>query len=116
MMRSTKPEDRAVMEKVGVLFPNQESFGTHVNIAGGAVARYSRHLPAAQAFLEYLASPKAQIYFANGNNEYPAVGSVVADNPALKTLGTFKAEVIPVSVVGANSAKVQQLLDRAGFK
>ncbi len=25
-------------------------------------------------FLEYLASPEAQTYFANGNNQYPLVG------------------------------------------
>ena len=34
MMRSNNPEDRAVVEKVGVVFPNQNSWGTHVNIAG----------------------------------------------------------------------------------
>ena len=38
LMRSDKPEDRAVVEKVGVVFPNQSSWGTHVNVAGGAVA------------------------------------------------------------------------------
>jgi iron(III) transport system substrate-binding protein len=34
LMRSAKPEDRQVAEKVGVVFPNQASWGTHVNIAG----------------------------------------------------------------------------------
>ena len=38
LMRSTKPEDQALMEKVGIVFPNQNSWGTHVNIAGGAMA------------------------------------------------------------------------------
>ena len=116
MMRSTKPEDREAMEKVGVVFPDQAGRGTHVNIAGGAVARYAPHADAAQKFLEYLASASAQNYFANGNNEYPVVDGLATDNPALKALGTFKAEVVPVGVVGANSAKVQQMLDRVGFK
>ena len=116
MMRSTKPEDRAVMDKVGVIFPNQADVGAHVNIAGGAVARHAPHREAAVKFLEYLASPKAQAYFANGNNEYAVVEGASADNPALKALGSFKAEVVPVAVVGANSAKVQQILDRVGFR
>jgi iron(III) transport system substrate-binding protein len=118
MMRSNKPDDRAAMEKVGVVFPNQSTWGTHVNIAGGAVARYSRNVAAAQKFLEYLASPEAQQYFANGNNEWPAVRNVRFDNPALKALGgeSFKADAVPTSVVGMNQVKVQQMLDRVGFK
>jgi iron(III) transport system substrate-binding protein len=116
MMRSNKPEDRAVMEKVGVVFPNQQSWGTHVNIAGGAMARHAKNRDAAIQFLEYLASDQAQVYFANGNNEYPAVPGLKVPNPALDALGKFKQELIPISVVGANQAKVQQMLDRVGFK
>ena len=119
MMRSGKPEDRAVVEKVGVVFPNQSSWGTHVNIAGAAVARHSKNQANAIKFLEYLASPSAQNYFANGNNEWPVAKGVVTENPALKSMtggGQFKAETIPISAVGANQVKVQQMLDRVGFK
>ncbi|MFN6997424.1 MAG: Fe(3+) ABC transporter substrate-binding protein [Aquincola tertiaricarbonis] len=116
MMRSTKPEDRAVVEKVAVVFPNQQSWGTHLNIAGAGVAKYAPHREAAVKFLEYLSSDEAQIYFANGNNEWPAVASVKPSNPALESLGTFKSETIPVSAVGVNQGKVQQMLDRVGFK
>jgi iron(III) transport system substrate-binding protein len=67
-------------------------------------------------FLEYLASDSAQAYFADGNNEWPAVAQVKVSNPALRTLGDFKAETIPVAVVGLNQIKVQQILDRVGYK
>ncbi|MBA3589024.1 extracellular solute-binding protein [Methylibium sp.] len=116
LMRSSKPEDKAVVEKIGVIFPNQDSWGTHVNIAGGALAKHSPHPEAGIKFLEYLASDAAQAHFANGNNEYPAVTSVKVANPALDALGTFKSELIPLSVVGLNSVRVQQLLDRADYK
>ena len=116
MMRSTKPEDRAVVEKIGVVFPNQLSYGTHLNIAGAAVAKHARNRDNAIKFLEYLASDQAQIYFADGNNEWPAVAGVKVSNPALDALGKFKAETIPVGVVGRNQTQVQQMLDRAGFK
>ncbi|WP_431191523.1 extracellular solute-binding protein [Ottowia testudinis] len=120
MMRSDKPEDRAVVEKVGVVFPNQSSWGTHVNIAGAAVARHVKNPANAVKFLEYLASPSAQNYFANGNNEWPVAKGVHTDNPALKSMtggsGQFKSETIPISAVGANQVKVQQMLDRVGFK
>ena len=120
LMRSSKPEDRTVAERVGVVFPNQSSWGTHVNIAGAAVARHSKHVDSATRFLEYLASPSAQNYFANGNNEWPVAKGLVTDNPALKAMtggsGQFKSETIPVGAVGANQVKVQQMLDRVGFK
>jgi len=118
LMRSGNPADRAVAEKVGVVFPNQNSWGTHLNIAGGAVAKHSKNVDNAIKFLEYLASPSAQNHFANGNNEWPAAKGVSFDNPALKAMtgGSFKSELIPISAVGMNQIKVQQMLDRVGFK
>jgi iron(III) transport system substrate-binding protein len=118
MMRSNNPADRAATERVGVVFPNQNSWGTHLNIAGGAVAKHAKNRDNAVKLLEYLASPEAQNYFANGNNEWPAAKGVKADNPALASMtgGSFKSETIPIGAVGANQAKVQQMLDRVGFK
>jgi iron(III) transport system substrate-binding protein len=116
LMRSAKPQDRETMEKVGVIFPNQASFGTHMNIAGAAIARHAKNRDAAVRFLEYLASDQAQIYFAEGNNEWPAVSGLKMNNPALQALGPFKSETIPISVVGMNQVKIQQMLDRAGYK
>ncbi|PPE65971.1 extracellular solute-binding protein [Caldimonas caldifontis] len=116
LMRSTRPEDQEVVRKVGVVFPNQQTWGTHINVAGGAMARHAKNRDAARLFLEYLASDQAQIYFANGNNEYPAVAGVKAGNPALDALGEFKTELVPIATVGANTARVQQMLDRVGYK
>jgi iron(III) transport system substrate-binding protein len=116
LMRSEKPEDRALFEQVGVVFPNQQSWGTHVNIAGAALARHAKHRDAAVKFIEYLVSDQAQAYFADGNNEWPVVKGIKIANPALDALGSFKAETIPVSIVGMNQVKVQQMLDRVGYK
>ena len=115
MLRSSKPEDRAVMERVGLVYPNQSSWGTHVNVAGAAVARHAKHRDAAVRFLEYLASDSAQRYFADGNNEFPVVAGV-APNAVLASMGSFKSEAVPIAKVGANTAQVQQMLDRVGFK
>lgn len=118
LMRSANPDDKALMEKVGVVFPNQATWGTHLNIAGGAVAKHAKHSANAVKFLEYLASPEAQNYFANGNNEWPVAKGVKVDNAALQAIsgGNFKAETVPLAAVGGNQVKVQQMLDRVGFK
>ncbi|MBX9936164.1 MAG: extracellular solute-binding protein [Burkholderiaceae bacterium] len=118
LLRSSKPEEVAIANKVGVVFPNQQTWGTHLNIAGGAVARYAKNQANAVKFLEYLASPEAQNYFANGNNEWPAAKGVHVENSALKAMTggvPFKSETIPISAVGANMGTVQQMLDRVGF-
>lgn len=116
LMRSNKPEDKAVMERVQVIFPDQAGAGTHMNISGGAVAKNAPHRTEAVKFLEYLASPDAQRYFADGNNEWPVVAGLQIRNPALDSLGNFKRETVPVSAVGMNQVKVQQMLDRVGFR
>ena len=116
MMRSNKPEDRDIVERVGVVFPNQSSWGTHVNISGAAIARHAKNRDAAVKFIEYLSGDEAQRMLADGNNEYATVPSVKISNPALASLGTFKAETVPIAKVGANTAAVQQMLDRVGFK
>ena len=118
IMRSTAPEDKLVAERVGVVFPNQETWGTHMNIAGAAVAKNTKNTANAIKFMEYMATPEAQNYFANGNNEWPAVPSVKISNPALQAMtgGGFKSETIPVSAIGFNQIKVQQMLDRVGYK
>ena len=116
LMRSNKPEDRAVIERVAAVFPNQASFGTHVNIAGVAMARHAKSRDAAVRFLEYLVSDRAQQYFADGNNEWPVVAGVKVVNPALQAMGPFKSETIPVSVVGMNQVRIQQMLDRVGYQ
>ncbi len=118
LLRSGAQQDQALMQRVGVIFPNQASWGTHMNIAGGAVAQYAKHPANAQKFLEYLASPSAQSYFADGNNEWPVVKGVQINNPALQAMGgvSFKTDPLPASFIGMNQIKVQQMLDRVGFR
>ena len=116
LLRSSKPEEREWAAKTGVVWPDQASYGTHVNIAGAGVLRNAPHRENAIRFLEYLASDQAQAYFANGNNEWPAVKSAVAMNPALESLGTFRADALPVATLGRNTPAAQKVLDRAGWK
>ncbi|MGV3726648.1 extracellular solute-binding protein [Hydrogenophaga sp.] len=118
MIKSTKAEDKAVVDKVRVVFPNQGTSGTHVNIAGAGVAKHAKNRDNAIQFMEFLSSPFAQDYFANGNNEFPTVKGLKIDNPAIKAMGgdNFKAETVPLGVVAKNMTKVQQMLDRVGYK
>jgi iron(III) transport system substrate-binding protein len=116
LMRSKKPEDRAVAERVALMWPDQEGFGTHMNISGGGLMRNAPNRENAIRFLEYLASDEAQVYFADGNNEWPVVGSAVARNPELASLGKFKADRLNIALLGRNVAAAQRIVDRVGWK
>ena len=116
LIRSDKVDDRRMMERVGIVWPNQATTGTHINISGGGMVKTSKNQESAVKFLEYLASDDAQRYFADGNNEWPVVESVVTNNPALTALGKFKADTLPIGQLAKNMVAAQMVLDRAGYR
>ena len=116
LARSQKPDEKQVAEKIAVVFPNQASWGTHVNISGAGVLKHAPHRENAVKFLEYLASDEAQRYFADGNNEWPAVRGVKVDNPVLNALGDFKADRLNVAALGKNQPSSQKIYDRVAWK
>ncbi len=116
LARSGKPDERSVASRIGVVFPNQNTWGTHVNISGAGVMKHAPNREAAVKFLEYLASDEAQRYFADGNNEWPVVAGVKVDNPVLASFGAFKQDALNVAVLGRNQPVAQKIYDRAAWK
>jgi len=116
LLRSGKPDEREIGERIGVVFPNQSSWGAHVNISGAGVMKHAPNREAAVKFLEYLASDEAQRYFAEGNNEWPVVADVKTDNPVLRMLGSFKQDPLNVAVLGRNQPESQKIYDRVAWK
>ena len=113
LMASTKPEDKALMANLEIVFPNQDGRGTHVNISGAGVTKYAPNRQNAIRFLEYLTSDFAQRLFAEGNNEYPISGPTIGPVAAL---GEFKRDDLNVSVLGENQTEAVKVYDRAGWK
>jgi iron(III) transport system substrate-binding protein len=116
IMRSDKAEDRALVEKVGLIWPNQADRGTHINISGGGLLQNAPHRDAGIKFLEYLVSDPAQTLFAKGNNEWPIVKGVKLKNPALESLGQFKTDPLPLASLGKSQAAAQRIADKVGWK
>ena len=114
-LNSDDPRNRAVTEKLEIVFPNQGDRGTHVNIRGVGGVAGAEHRENAIAFLEFLVSPEAQQVFANSNNEYPVVEGVSME-PIVAELGDFKVDEVNVSAYGRNNPEVVKLVDRVGWK
>ncbi|QDH34189.1 Fe(3+) ABC transporter substrate-binding protein [Porphyrobacter sp. YT40] len=107
-------KDKAIFDKVGVIFPDQDGVGTHVNVSGAGLIKTAPNRENAVKFLEYLTSESAQRYFADGNNEYPAAIGLKA-NSAVEQLGSFKADKLGVAEIGRGQAQAVTIFDRAGW-
>jgi iron(III) transport system substrate-binding protein len=117
LARSTNAADLAVVEKVGIAFPDQGTGqrGTHVNIAGAGVARHSPNRANAVKFIEYLVSAEAQSVFAEGNNEFPIVIGAKR-SPVIAAWGEFREDDLNGAVFGRNNEAALKLTDRAGWR
>lgn len=103
-----------LLDAVGVIFPNQNSTGTHVNISGAGVLKHAPNRENAILFLEYLVSDDAQLAFVIGNHEYPAVQGV-SGSAAVQKLGSFKEDALNASELGRHQADAVMAFDKAGW-
>lgn len=115
LLKSDDDADREAARKVGIIFPNQDGRGTHVNVGGAGVVKNAPHHDNAVRFLEFLASDTAQHIFASGNNEFPVVEGIHKD-PVLESWGNFKKDDVNVSVLGENNPEAVRIFDRVGWR
>jgi iron(III) transport system substrate-binding protein len=116
LMRSDDPSDREIAESIGVIMPNQEDRGVHVNVSGAGVLVHAPNRDNAVLFLEFLTSDEAQEIFAMANNEWPVVeGLGHAD--VLDTLyGDFKQDGINPAEFGRHRGDALTLMEGNGWK
>lgn len=103
------------LDRIGWIFPDQDGNGAHVNLSGAGVAAHAPNRENAVKFLEYLASEQAQVYFSNGNDEYPVVAGVpLAENVA--ALGEFTADDVSLAEVAKNLPAAQRIFNAVGWE
>jgi len=117
LMRSGKggDEQKAWGDAIDVILPTfKDGLGTHVNIAGAAIAKHAPNRDEAVKLLEYFASDEAQEMFAKANYEYPVKAGVAAD-PIIAALGTLKIDKESLQEVAAQRKAASLLVDDVGF-
>ncbi|MDT8439119.1 MAG: Fe(3+) ABC transporter substrate-binding protein [Wenzhouxiangellaceae bacterium] len=112
---SADPAERAVVEQLGVILPNQDDRGAHVNVGGAGIARHAPNRANAIRFLEFLAADEAQNLFANGNFEYPVVATV-APHAELPAREAIVLDTLAVATLGENNPEAVRVADRAGWR
>jgi iron(III) transport system substrate-binding protein len=115
LIKSDAEDERAVAERVGIVFPNQDGRGAHANISGAGVVATAPNKENAIRFLEYLTTPQAQAFFAEGSNEFPVVEGIKID-PILEQWGEIKTDQVNAAKYGENNPEAVKLMDRVGWK
>ncbi|OLQ87046.1 iron ABC transporter substrate-binding protein [Vibrio panuliri] len=107
-------EQKAWADAVYINFPNQKTTGTHVNISGMALAKYSPNKDNAVKLMEFLAGDKAQSMYAEVNYEYP-VKADVKPSALVASWGEFKADPIALDKIADQHEAAIKLLDEVKF-
>jgi iron(III) transport system substrate-binding protein len=116
MMRGKSYSDKATSEYIGVFFPNQgkDESGTHINISGAGVIKYSKNKQNAIKLIEFLASIEAQELFAKVNFEYP-VNPNAKVSKLLESWGPFKEDPTSLSNIGSKNKQAVKLFHKIGW-
>lgn len=106
---------RQAAEQMGIFWPNQNDRGTHVNVSGAAISKYSKNKDNAVRLIEFLLSVESQAWYGDVNYEYPVVAGV-AINPLLASWGEFKSDSLNLSQLGKFNAEAVKIMDKAGWQ
>jgi iron(III) transport system substrate-binding protein len=115
MLTSADEETRQIAQQVGVIWPDQDGMGTHINISGAAITKYAQNTEQAQALLSFMLEAESQQWYAEANHEYPLLEGVQWSEQ-LQSFGTFKAQDIDFEKMGQLNDDALRLMDKAGWR
>jgi iron(III) transport system substrate-binding protein len=107
--------EREAARKIGIIWPNQNGRGAHINVSGAGVTKFAKHKDNAIKLLEFLVSDEAQRFYADSNHEYP-VKAGMEPSDVLKQWGSFKGDAVNLSLLGKYNSTAVKLMDRAGWR
>ena len=113
---SDDPKQREWTKNLKLIFPNQEEGdrGSHVNISGGGVVKFSKNKEEAIALLEFLTDKKAQNLYGEINFEYP-VNPAISPTKELLSWGTFREDNLQIIKIAELAPLAQKIIDRVGW-
>lgn len=115
LKNSKNPKDVEVGNALGIIFPNQDGRGAHINISGIAMTNSSKNKENAQKFMEFMLTPEIQKILTNINYEFP-IRDDIEVSQTVKDFGNFKEDKIPLSKIAENVKKAVKIYDEVGFR
>lgn len=114
MLHSGNEEERNVARTLGVIFPNQDNRGTHVNVSGMAIPSQSKNPANAIRLIEFLLRKDSQEFLAQANYEYPVNPSAELPD-LLQQWGNFREDTINLSRLGKYVPDAMRIFNLAGW-
>tara|TARA_X000001036_G_C20580674_1_gene766629 strand:+ start:213 stop:1223 length:1011 start_codon:yes stop_codon:yes gene_type:complete len=113
---SDDPKQREWTKNLKLIFPNQEEGdrGSHVNISGGGVVKFSKNKEEAIALLEFLTDKNAQNLYGEINFEYP-VNPAISPTKELLSWGNFREDNLQIIKIAELAPLAQKIIDRVGW-
>lgn len=108
-------EERAVVQNLGIFFPNQNDRGTHINISGVGLTAHAPNRENAIKLIEFLLSDHAQQKLANSNYEYP-VSARVPWPSLVQQWGQFRPDTLQLSELRNYLQESMFIFDRTGWR
>lgn len=115
LAHSKDPEEVKVAERVGIIFPNQETDGTHINISGIGFVKHGKHKDNAVKLIEFLTGKEAQETLTNSNFEFP-VNPAAERAEYIRAWGEFKEQELDFDLLHVHNAKAIEIFNKAGWK
>ena len=113
--QSDDPKDRAARAAVGVIFPNQQDRGAHINVSAAGIVKGARNRLHAIALLEFLTSKEVQAGYQKMTSEFAVVKGVEPE-PLQKNWGSFKADYASLHKLAGHHEEAVKIFDLAGWK
>ena len=109
-------EQQKAAQKIKPIFPNQKNRGTHINISGAGILKFSPNKENAQKFLEFLLTMNAQSHICNNSYEFPIIKNVKTNEFIDQINQKFKEDnLIDVETYGIRQAQAYKLMKKAGW-
>lgn len=115
LANSEDPEEVKVADGIGVFYPNQETNGTHVNISGVGLTKYSKNKDNAIKLIEYITSVETQEFLSANNYEFP-VNPNAKKPELLQSWGEFKMQELNFDTLGEHNKKAIEIFNKVGWK
>ena len=108
------PEQADWANSVSIVFPTFEDGGTHVNVSGIGMAKFSPNKENALKLMEFLSSGEAQEIYATANFEYPIAPGTQVDD-LVKSWGNFDADKVNLMTLAKLRKQALELTEIVDF-
>ncbi len=110
----TDEDQAAWAASVNIVFPNQQGYGTHMNVSGMALTKSAPNRENAIKLMVFLSDDLAQQMYAEQNFEYP-VKQGVPWSGLLQSFGSYKADDLALAEIARHRKTASKLADKVGY-